>query len=272
MFHFHTDRHAYHTLLHNNAVQQIIPFVEKELILTPQVRVLEIGSGDGGNLSAFLTLGCQCVGVELDPVLVDFSRQKLEGYITKGQLRFLSSDIYDVDVDKDLGGRFDLIILKDVIEHIHDQPKLFRRMHDMLRPGGCIFFAFPPWQMPYGGHQQICKHKLTSKLPWYHLLPRSWYRRILEKYNEPVRELMEIRDTGISIERFEKIAAETGYETLRRQLWLINPVYEHKFGWRSREQWGLIAAIPRLRNYFTTCAYYLLAPEGSYRPLVNYGA
>jgi SAM-dependent methyltransferase len=174
----------------------------------------------------------------------------------------VSNDIYEVDIERDLGGKFDLIVLKDVIEHIHDQPKLFRRMKEMLNDRGVIFFAFPPWQMPYGGHQQICAGKLTSKIPWYHLLPRSWYRSILEKNKEPVDVLMEIRDTGISIEKFEKIARETGYKTVKRELWLVNPVYEHKFGYRARRQLPVLRAIPWLRNFFTTCAYYLLKPAG----------
>ena len=260
MFDFHTNRHAYHQLLHNNAVEQILPFILKEIIIGSQSRVLEIGSGDGGNLSAFLSLGCTAVGVELDASLVDFTKEKLGSYIVQGKLNMLSKDIYDADIEKDLGGKFDLVILKDVIEHIHDQPKLFRRMKEMLNGRGMIFFAFPPWQMPFGGHQQICAGKLTSKMPWYHLLPRSWYRRILEKNGEPVEVLMEIRDTGISIEKFEKIAKETGYKTVKKQLWLVNPVYEHKFGYRARRQLPILRSIPWLRNFFTTCAYYLLKP------------
>lgn len=261
MFSFHTDRDAYHRLLHNNALEHIFPFVLKELVLGPNSRVLEIGSGDGGNLSAFLTLKCTVVGVELDANLVEFTRKKLDTYINSGKLTMISRDIYDVDIEKDLGGKFDLIVLKDVIEHIHDQPKLFKRMKEMLTERGMIFFAFPPWQMPYGGHQQICAGKLTSKLPWYHLLPRKWYAGILKWNNEPVDVLMEIRDTGISIERFESIARDTGYATVRKQLWLVNPVYEHKFGLRARKQLPLLRSIPWLRNFFTTCAYYLLKPN-----------
>ena len=264
MFEFHTDRDAYHRLLHTNAVEHIFPFILKETIIGPQSRVLEIGSGDGGNISAFLTLGCQVVGVELDAKLVNFTREKLQSYVDSGQLTLLSCDIYDADIEKDLGGKFDLIVLKDVIEHIHDQPRLFRRMRDMLTDRGMIFFGFPPWQMPYGGHQQICRGRLTSKTPWYHLLPRSWYRRILEKNDEPVDVLMEIRDTGISIERFEKIARETGYEIIRKQLWLVNPVYEQKFGLRARRQLPILRSIPWLRNFVTTCAYYLLKPESKF--------
>jgi 2-polyprenyl-3-methyl-5-hydroxy-6-metoxy-1,4-benzoquinol methylase len=263
MFHFHTDRDAYHRLLHNNAIEHILPFILKETIIGAGSRVLEIGSGDGGNISAFLTLGCEVVGVELDENLVEFTKSKLQSYVVSGKLTMLSKDIYEADVQTDLGGAFDLIILKDVIEHIHDQPKLFRRMKDMLNERGMIFFAFPPWQMPYGGHQQICKGKLTSKIPWYHLLPRSWYAAILKANGEPVDVLMEIRDTGISVERFESIAKQTGYETVKRQLWLVNPVYENKFGYRARKQLPVLRSIPWVRNFFTTCAYYLLKPARS---------
>jgi hypothetical protein len=74
---------------------------------------------------------------------------------------------------------------------------------------------------------------------------------------------MEIRDTGISVERFESIAKQTGYETVKRQLWLVNPVYENKFGYRARKQLPVLRSIPWVRNFFTTCAYYLLKPARS---------
>jgi SAM-dependent methyltransferase len=258
MFEFHTDRSAYHNLLRQNVQEQILPFIRKHKSLPAGSRVLEIGSGDGGNLSAFLEAGCTCVGVELDAGLVEFTKQKLSDFIASGQLQMVARDIYEVDVERDFGGRFDLVVLKDVIEHIHDQPKLMRRMQDMLKPGGMVFFGFPPWQMPFGGHQQICKGRLTSKMPWYHLLPESWYRSILQRNGEPVDVLMEIRETGISIERFERIVKETGFQVAGKILWLVNPVYQYKFGWKPRKQLPVLRSLPWVRNFFTTCAYYLI--------------
>lgn len=258
MFEFHTDRKSYHALLRKNVQDYILPFITQHKPLPAGSRVLEIGSGDGGNLSAFLEAGCTCVGVELDAGLVEFTKEQLHNYVQQGKLQMIAQDIYKVDVERDMGGRFDLVVLKDVIEHIHDQPKLMRRMQDMLKPGGAVFFGFPPWQMPFGGHQQICKGKWTSKMPWYHLLPRSWYEGILKRNNEPVEVLMEIRDTGISIERFEKIVKETGFAITSKTLWLVNPVYQYKFGWKPRKQLPVLDSIPWVRNFFTTCAYYLI--------------
>ena len=169
-------------------------------------------------------------------------------------------DIYEVDVEKDFNGLFDIIILKDVIEHIHDQAKLIGWMKNFLKPEGIVFFGFPPWYMPFGGHQQICKSKI-SKLPYIHLLPKFMYRGILKNRKENVDEMMEIRETGISIERFEKICKNEGYSIPHYRHYLLNPIYEWKFGWKARRQGLLIKAIPFARNFFTTCVYYIIQPN-----------
>ena len=176
-----------------------------------------------------------------------------------GKLKIISRDIYKTDPEMELGGKFDIIILKDVIEHIHDQPKLIGWMQHFLKPEGIIFFGFPPWYMPFGGHQQICRSKL-SKLPYIHLLPRFLYKAVLKWNKENVDEMMEIRETGISIERFERICKEQGYRLVNRRHYLLNPIYEWKFGWKPKTQLGLIRAIPFFRNFLTTCVYYTITP------------
>ena len=220
--------------------------------------MLEIGCGEGGVLKPFLDLGLTAVGVELDEVRLVDARAWLADEMAAGKVKFISRNIYDTDVHADLGGKFDLVILKDVIEHIHDQPKIMMFMQKILNDKGVIFFGFPPWQMPLGGHQQILKSKWLSKIPWYHLLPMPVYRSVLRAAGENVEEMAEIKETGISIERFEKITHQTNYVILNKKHFLINPIYQYKFGWKPREQFRMISAIPWLRNFFTTCVYYLI--------------
>jgi SAM-dependent methyltransferase len=224
------------------------------------MRVLEIGAGEGGVLRAFTERGCKAVGVELDPLRVEWACGFLWEEIGRGQLFYVEKDIYKTDLINELKGGFDIILLKDVIEHIHDQPKLFRLLHTLLNPGGVIFFGFPPWQMPFGGHQQIA-HSFLSRLPYIHLLPRPLYKGLLKLNNEPVDELLEIRQTRISIEKFESICYDTGYQILHQLHFLINPIYQWKFGWKVRKQFTWLSKIPWLRNYFTTCVYYLIQPH-----------
>ena len=260
MFEFHADRKRYFDIQVMNAEKYVIPFIEEKFPVKPGMRVLEIGCGEGGVLKAFINKGCEGLGVELDTPRIDDALKFLPDDVAAGKIRFVAKDIYLVDIEKDFSGRFDIIVLKDVIEHIHDQPKLIGWMKNFLNPGGIVFFGFPPWYMPFGGHQQMCRTRL-SKLPYIHLLPRSIYRWILKKKKEPVEALMEIRDTGISIERFEKICRKEGYVFLHKRHYLLNPIYEWKFGWKPRKQAGLIKAIPFLRNFLTTCVYYIIQPE-----------
>ncbi len=260
MFEFHADRKRYFDIQVLNAEQYVIPFIEEKFPISPGMRVLEIGCGEGGVLKAFVNIGCVGVGVELDIPRIDDAVKFLPEEVASGKIRFVAKDIYNVDIEKDFNGLFDIIVLKDVIEHIHDQAKLIGWMKKFLNPGGVIFFGFPPWYMPFGGHQQICRSKL-SKLPYIHLLPSSVYRWILTKQKEPVETLMEIKETGISIERFEKICRKEGYDFLHKRHYLINPIYQWKFGWKPRTQAGLIKAIPFIRNFFTTCVYYIIKPN-----------
>ena len=202
MFDFHQDRKRYFQIQYENAVAHVLPFIEHSFLIKSQMRVLEIGAGEGGVLRAFTERGCKAVGVELDPLRVEWACGFLWEEIGRGQLFYVEKDIYKTDLINELKGGFDIILLKDVIEHIHDQPKLFRLLHTLLNPGGVIFFGFPPWQMPFGGHQQIA-HSFLSRLPYIHLLPRPLYKGLLKLNNEPVDELLEIRQTRISIEKFE---------------------------------------------------------------------
>jgi SAM-dependent methyltransferase len=260
VFDFHADRKRYFEIQVLNAEKYVIPFIEEKFPVVEGTRVLEIGCGEGGVLKAFINKGCEGVGVELDAPRIEHAKTYLRADIAAGKIKFVIKDIYQVDVENDFSGAFDIIVLKDVIEHIHDQAKLIGWMKRFLKPEGIIFFGFPPWYMPFGGHQQMC-HSTLSRLPYIHLLPRAVYRLILKTKKEPVEELMEVRDTGISIERFEKICRQQEYAVIHKRHYLLNPIYEWKFGWKARRQSILIRSIPFVRDFFTTCVYYIIRPQ-----------
>lgn len=237
----------------------IVPFIQQVKQIDASLQVLEIGCGEAGNLKPFLDMGCMCVGV-------DFSTHKIEQGIAffathpnAKNIRLISEDIYKT---KEFHAQFDIIIIRDVIEHIHDQDKFLIMLKDLMAVNGIVFFAFPPWQNPFGGHQQICESKILSSLPYFHLLPVSLYRAILKLFGETegkINGLLEIKETGISLERFERLVAKNGYIRLNRILYLINPNYEVKFGLKPRVLGSVFERIPYLRNYITTCGYYLIS-------------
>jgi SAM-dependent methyltransferase len=151
--------------------------------------------------------------------------------------------------------------MRDVIEHIHNQDKFLQHLKNFLKPNGIVFFGFPPWRMPFGGHQQICKSKILSKMPYYHLFPRFLYRATLKIFGEnktTIDELLEIKETGIGINKFQKIVEKNGYQFVKKTFYLINPNYETKFGLKPRKQIGLIKIIPFFRDFLTTSVYCII--------------
>lgn len=262
MLEFHTDYKRYYDLQLANAKQSVIPFIEAAKPLLPGMQLLEIGCGQGSLLKAFNEKGLICTGVEMYELWLEKAQEWLAPEINTGTIRLISSDIYEVDPQKDLGTLFDIIVLKDVIEHIYNQEKLIAWMQQFLKPGGVIFFGFPPWQMPYGGHQQVLQGWL-AKTPYWHLLPMPLFKALLRANKQYAHEMVEIKETGISIERFERILKKENYEIVAEKHWLVNPVYQYKFGWKPRRQFGFIKAIPYLRNFFTTAVYYLVKPKNA---------
>lgn len=237
----------------------VIPYVEQYLPVTAATRVLEIGCGEGGNLVPFLERGCESVGVDLNETKLELGKTWLRKAVPNSTFELLKDNIYNVTA-KDIG-TYDLIFMRDVIEHIQDQEKFLGYVKQFLRPNGRIFFGFPPWYMPFGGHQQVCRSKVLSKLPYFHLLPKPLYVGVLKLFGErasTIQNLLEVKSTGISIERFNRMVANNGFSVDQRDYFLFNPNYEIKFGLTPKKQIGLIAAIPFIRNFFSTCCYCLI--------------
>ena len=132
MFEFHEDRRRYFDIQVDNATKYVLPFIEEKFPIKAGMRVLEIGCGEAGVLKPFIDKGCTAIGVEFDLIRIELANEYLKDEVASGKLSFIGKDIYLVDAEKELGGKFDLIILKDVIEHIHDQPKLIAEMQRFL--------------------------------------------------------------------------------------------------------------------------------------------
>jgi SAM-dependent methyltransferase len=242
-----------------NSENYVLPFIEKTKSIGAGTNVFEVGTAEGGVLLPFINRGCFCVGVDLAQQRIELAKEFLASEVAAHKVEFLYKNIYDEDFLSRFKGFFDVIILKDVIEHVYEQEKFIPYLKNFLKPGGQIFFGFPPWYMPFGGHQQICRTKLASMLPYYHILPRLLYKAILKMAGEEdnlVKDLFEIKDTQITIERFERIIKKSGLKVLHKTHYLINPIYKYKFGLRPRKQWAPITWIPYFRDFVTTCVYY----------------
>lgn len=254
----HFDRNRYFLEQIHTAEKYVIPFVQPVLPVNSELSVFEIGCGEAGNLKPFLDLGCNCLGVDLGANKIEKGKELFAEHPHNSKLKLIADDIYNFT---DFSVKYDLIMLRDVIEHIHNQEKFIVFLQNFMHEKSVVFFAFPPWQNPFGGHQQICKSKVLSMLPFFHLLPKSLYKAVLRLFGESLATidgLLEIKETGISTERFEQIIKQSGLEVLKVEHYFINPNYEIKFGLKPRKVFNFIAKLPFIRNFFITCGYYLV--------------
>jgi SAM-dependent methyltransferase len=238
-----------------------IPFIAENsaIVSGPGCSVLDIGCGMGGVLYAFAERGCNVTGIDIHRPSVELARDFFSSRGMDGT--FVNSSVFEYD---NLEKRFDIVIMHDCIEHIAQKEELMLSISKWLKSDGILYIGFPAWQMPFGGHQQMSKNRFVANCPYIHLLPKALYRLVLKLFGHSdgnIRTFMEIRDTRISIEGFERLAKKTKFKTVFKQLYFINPNYQVKFGLRPRKLSPVIARLPYIRNFVTTTCYYLLSKE-----------
>lgn len=251
----HTDRKLYFDEQVYTTQKYVMPFIGIDSYAG--LRVLEIGAGEGGNLLPFAGAGAECVGVDLSEVKILAGREVMARESAGGRVELICKNIFDVDNI----GTFDIILMKDVIEHIPEQTTFLANLQRFMHVDTRIVITYPPYLNPFAGHQQVCRHRLISKLPFVYLLPNSLYRSLLTKVREDqatVAELLELKQTGLTIERLEKCIKKAGLAIEKRQHYLINPNYEVKFGLPPVRQIPILGSIAWLRNFYTTASFYIL--------------
>lgn len=254
----HQDRKSYFREQATTCRNYYIPYIQNHKCIKEGMRVLEIGCGEGGNLLPFSQMGCNTLGVDISQIRIKEAVRFFADNNMKG--RFIATDIFCLN---DMHHSFDIIICHDVIEHIDDKQELLSLIARFLASDGLAFISFPAWQMPFGGHQQICSGNIVCHLPFIHLLPLFLYKQVL--FNESdgcIEELLSIRRTRTTIEMFEKtVHSSSLLNIIDRTFYLINPHYEVKFGLKPRRLHPAIGSIPILRNFLTSSCFFLCSPQ-----------
>ncbi len=246
---FHFDRRRKMEQQRQVCREAMIPFIRPLMPIRGR-RVLELGCGEGGVLAGFVDVGATGVGIDLSESKIAWAQQH---FSAEPGMRFYLADIYTWAAG--CTERFDIVILKDVIEHVTAKRVLLQLCRGLLKPGGLLFVGFPPWKMPFGGHQQMADTRL-GKMPWMHLTPmyRAWLKRVGEQ-DPRLGELLELPTTALSTDQFEQLAPACAMQVAARKLWLINPIYRSKFRLPALP---LPLFIPHVSDVVTTAAWYAL--------------
>jgi len=111
-------------------------------VTSKEVRILELGFGNGGLLGWCRQRGYECVGIESNPLLM--ARAAKAGFNTVVSLTGARERYGDHS--------FDLVVAMDVLEHIPapDIPNVLRDIHALLVPGAVFVARFPNGDSPFG--------------------------------------------------------------------------------------------------------------------------
>ena len=108
---------------------QILEWIEFE---RPD-EVLEVGTATG-YLSAEMTKrGCVVTGVESDPEMAQIAQKHCE--------RMIIGDAEQLDFSS--LGKYDAIVLGDVVEHLRNPQQFLQRIAQQLKPGGKVLMSLP---------------------------------------------------------------------------------------------------------------------------------
>lgn len=256
----HLDRNSYFKELANTSREFYLPYLAQFNPLNASMNVLEVGCGEGGNLVPFAKLGCKVTGIDVAECRIKDAKAYFSDI--SNHATFTCCDFTECPTPCQDQEKYDVILLHDVIEHVPTKVQFLTHIKGFLKPTGVLFVGFPAWQMPFGGHQQICRSKLCSHLPFIHLLPNSLYRLLLKACNEEmgiISELMSIKECRTSIELFERLIRKCGYSVTDQKLWFINPHYKQKFHLTPILLPHWIWRAKYVRNFFTTSCWYVLS-------------
>jgi SAM-dependent methyltransferase len=134
--------------------------------LAPSGRLLDVGCGHGLLLDEARKLGYQTEGLELSEDAAAYARDRLGLTVQSKTLAALE-------------GRYNVIVLADVIEHLDDPVKAIDRCARLLEPGGVLCLVTPD---PGSRTAQIAGAGWWGYLPAHtYLLPRRTLRELLQR-------------------------------------------------------------------------------------------
>ena len=93
--------------------------------------LLDVGCGNGLLLQRFSRYGFECKGYDVDNSALDCAREM--GFDVS------DGDLYEIKYEQ----KFDVIILNQVLEHVHDPQKLVKHLKGLLADSGQLIISVP---------------------------------------------------------------------------------------------------------------------------------
>lgn len=231
----------------------LVPLLKQWGVDVGGTRLLDIGCGDGGGLSAFHDAGMVCKGFDIEERRVELA----EALADKRSMDLTQGNLYETPPPFS-GETFDLLVLHDVFEHLRQKSDALKIFPAYLKRNGRILITFPPYYSAFGAHQQLLRSPL-GKIPFIHLVPFAMAKVIPNLRNEHKPFVEEIGALGrmkMGIAVFERLARESGLTVEHRKFYIISPNHV-RFGLRPMEA-RFLGTIPFIRELLVTGVAFLL--------------
>jgi SAM-dependent methyltransferase len=236
--------------------ETIVPYISELGAFKNNDAVAEIGSAEGGVLAAFVEKGAKsALGTDISLPRLETGKQiAKEGNL---EIEFTSHDIINEEPAKEWLNNYNLVLLRDVIEHLDDTTIALANIKKIIKPGGYLFVTFPPYYSPFGGHQHTIGHK-RGMFPYIHLLPNKMFYWFLKKGRQnDIGEVKRLQNIKLTAKKFLKSVEDAGYEVAHYDYYLLRPVFKWKFGLPTLKLTP-ISWLPLVKSVLSLEACYLL--------------
>jgi phosphoethanolamine N-methyltransferase len=164
--------------------------------LKPGVKVLDVGSGIGGAALALAErFGARVTGIDLAPEMVAISLERAREAKAPEGVSFLIGDVLTAEFPEP----FDVVWSRDALMHIHDKPRLFKRLLSLLAPGGSLVVT----DYARGTGEGSPEFQAYVRSTGYHLVAPASYGKLLADAGFAEVEVEDATDKFIDIMKRE---------------------------------------------------------------------
>ena len=252
-YHYNSWKEYYWENQYQLAKQYYIPYLNKSNITLKDEKILDVGCGNGGFISAFNKQSKYLTGVEI----------KEFNWPDRNNINFIIGDIEKLDINI-IGDNFKLIILRDVIEHIPNQKKItfINSLNKFTNKDTKFLITFPPYYSPFGLHQQVFCKTILKYIPFLSLMPTKLLRFTLNIFGEnkdTLNKLLEIKDCRMTIANFLNICKKLNLKIIKKTFFTVRPSHQLRYGFKTRKSY--IGNIPLINELFVTGVAFILESE-----------
>ena len=209
------------------AKEYYIPLLKKWGYNFSNKKILDIGCGNGGFTAAFGE-HCNITGIDIK----SFPWKTIENVTYKS---------YDIlSKPKKIDTDFDLIIMRDVIEHIPNKNKLdfIKTALDYGTFNSKLLITFPPFYSPFGLHQQVFLKSFIKYIPFLSSISPKILIPILKILNEDlnsINNINEMYNSKMTISNFESMINELKLNIAQSKFFYCRPSHEIRYQIKTKE-------------------------------------